>query len=248
MDEARKLPKARRVPGGVRAIFLLLGATFACSAPRSAGAERVTQVEGGTRGEEQPSPPSGVPCSRLVSRLPEAIEVTWGYEEPCGDASYSVGDEPADRITAGNLIDIFGRTRDLVFCGGDDLTELLAWPHLRAGTSRARLRYETGAYTVYSGCTPERHRVSVEGGQLFVQIDGGPAFVVSSDLQLRESEPDLVHAHAARVPHRCNAHLVAAATREQAELCLSAYRPGTLATPNAAPPDVLYASFRSSCE
>jgi hypothetical protein len=173
--------------------------------------------------------------------LPEAIEVDWGYEvDRCGDASYSVGDEPADRLGAGSLVSVFGTSRELIYCGGDELLEQLGWPPLRAGTSRARLRYAAGAYTVYSGCRPERQRVSVEGGRLSVEIDGSSAFVVSSDLQLQVAEPDLVHAVAARIPDRCNAHLVAAATREQAELCLSAYRGDTR--------HVLYASFRSSCE
>ena len=222
-------------------VFLLFAVGSGCSPPTVEGAHPLPQPPGQACAEALPPPPPSTPCSRLASRLPEASEVDWGYEpDRCPDASYAVADAPSDRIAAAGLVGVLGSSRELVFCGGNGLLAQLGWPALKAGSSRARLRYAAGPYVVYSGCTKERQRVTLEGGQLAVEIDGGAAFVTPSDLQLQTVEPGLVRTVAASVPKQCNVHAVAAATRDAAELCLSAYR-GTSG-------EVAYASFRSSCD
>jgi hypothetical protein len=169
--------------------------------------------------------------------------VDWGWggyvSERCPEASYAVEQSPPERTQASSLVQVFGRTRELVFCGGDELIEKLGWPRLSAGTSRARVSYEPGAYIVYSGCAKERERVTLEGGRITFELGDAAEFVTQSDLQLQVADPGLVHATSAAVPEFCNAHVVAAATLEEAEVCLS--------VPRGAPNDVLYASFRSSC-
>jgi hypothetical protein len=176
-------------------------------------------------------------------------EVDWGWDsyasKSCPDATYELEDAPPERIGASSLLQVFGTNRELVFCGGDELIEDLGWPRLSAGTSRARVRYEPGPYLVYSGCTKERGRVTLEGGRLTVELAGGPSFVTSGDLQLQAAEPGLVHTAAAAVPGFCNVYVVAAATTEEAEICLAVPR-GAPNDPRR-PPNVLYASFRSSC-
>jgi hypothetical protein len=136
-------------------------------------------------------------------------------------------------------VSLFGRQRELTFCGGDALVAELGWPRLVAGSSRARWRYAAGQYVVYGGCAKANEVVTLEGGQLIVAV-GAEEFITSGELQFRSSDPQLVHAAAAAVPGLCNVHVVAAATPDAVELCLSTYR--------GAPGDVLYASFRSRCD
>jgi hypothetical protein len=234
-----------RSPGHRHAYFipLVLASTFGCTAPATASAGHSPPFAAKPCSEELPPPPPATPCSSLVSRMAELREVDWGWgdyaTERCPDASYEVEEAPPERIGASSLVQVFGTSRELVFCGGDELIEQLGWPRLSAGTSRARVRYEPGVYVVYSGCTKERGRVTLEGGRLAVELAGGAAFVTSGDLQLQAAEPGLVHAAAAAVPGFCNVYVVAAATADEAEVCLS--------VPRGAPNEVLYASFRSSC-
>lgn len=152
----------------------------------------------------------------------------------CKEDTYRVGDEPDEQPSGRELLEAYGQTKSLRFCGGREVLAKLGWTERQ----QLRVRFQPGEHVVYRRCAYASPRVVLEFGTATLEAQGSQPLTSQADLEAQLDTPRSALVLAADFRSQCGLQLALSTANNRIEACLSA---------QVAPGQLRYASFRADC-